>query len=108
MSLEKIKLSSNYDTIVNFLYEENDDLSSFLVDNYQKYIFSIKNKKSISNIDKTMNEYVKKEKFYKFVKENFKEEDKYDTYDKIVLKLNKLYKIYEEDVLKKFKSTRWL
>ena len=108
MSLEKVKLSSNYDQIVNFLYEENDDLSSFLIDNYQKYIFSIKNKKSISNIDKTMSEYVKEESFYKFVKENFKEEDKYDTYDEIVLKLNKLYKVYEEEELKKIKSTRWL
>ena len=42
------------------------------------------------------------------VLENFKEEDKYDTYDKIVLKLNKLYKVYEEEELKKIKSTRWL
>lgn len=108
MSIDKVKLSSHYDEIVNFQYEDNDELSNFLIDCYQKYIFSIKNKKSISNIDKIMKEYVKKEDFYKFVKSNFNEEDRYDSFDRIMLNLNKLYKLFEEEKLKKIKSTRWL
>lgn len=108
MKLDIAKLSSTYDEIVNFLYEDNDELSIFLIDCYQKYLSSIKSSKSIKTIDKTMIEYVKKEEFYKFVKENFDIEDKYNTFDKIVLYLNKLYKNYEEEKMKKIKSTRWL
>lgn len=106
--LRKVNLSKNYDTIINFLYEENNEISKFLIECYQEYIFNIKNKKSISNIDNIMNEYVKKNGFYRFVNNYFKTDNKYNSFDKIILQLNKLYKEYEEDKIKNIKNTRWL
>lgn len=107
-NLAKVNLSSNYDKIVNFLYENDDQISRLLIECYQKYIFNIKNKNSISNVDKVMSEYIKKSDFYKTVQEYFKADEIYDSFDKIMLKIIKLYKLYEQQKYKNIKNTRWL
>lgn len=107
--IDLLQSSPNYDKIVNFLYEENDDISKLLIDYYQQYLFNIKSNKSKSNIDNIMNIYTEKTDFYKYVQQYFKENDDiYDTYDRVIKKLNKLYKNYDEEKLKKINNARWL
>lgn len=104
-------LTPNYDKIVNFLYEENDIISKYLIECYQEYIFNIKNKKSKLIIDDVMNEYIKKEEFYKYVFNHFNpsfSSELYDSYDKVIRKLINLHKEYETNTLKKINNTRWL
>ena len=104
----KLKYTPNYDKIVNFLYEESDEISNKLIECYQEYIFNIKNKKCKEKIDIVMDEYTNKDFFYKYVQDYFSNNDLYDTYDKIVIKLNKLYKDFEEEKYKNIKTARWL
>ena len=97
----------NYDKIINFLYEENTTITKLLINSYQEYIFNTKSSRSKKNIDKIMGLYINKDEFYKYVKENLKD-DIYLPYDKVIRKLNKIYKQYENDKYKKIKITRWL
>jgi len=57
-----------------------------------------------------MNVYTDKDAFYNYVNDYFKTNNSelYDSYDKVVLKLNKLYKNYEEEKYKKINPSRWL
>lgn len=112
MSVElKLKDCPNYDKIVNFLYEENDTISKLLIHCYQEYSFTIKSNKSRLHIDEIMNLYTDKGDFYKFIQNYFdvsKSNELFDSYDKLIIKLNRLYKTYEEEKLKKVKNARWL
>lgn len=104
-------LTPNYDKIVNFLYEESDIISKYLIECYQEYIFKIKSRKSKLIIDNVMMEYTKKEEFYKYVINHFNpnfSSELYDSYDKVIRKIINLYKDYEKNTLKKINNTRWL
>ena len=105
----KLKDCPNYDRVVNFLYENNDFISQILVDCYQKYLVSIKSSISRSNIDNIMNIYVDKKRFYKYVQRYFNHnlEEIYDTFDKVIMKLYRLYKNYESDKYRKISNSRW-
>ena len=96
----------NYDKIVNFLYEENDAITKKIIESYQEYIFSIKNNKCKKNIDKVLSEYILKENFYKYVKENFDNEVLYSTYDIVIKKISMCYKNYYDTYT--IKNSRWL
>lgn len=98
----------NYDKILNFLYEENTIITKLLINSYQEYIFNVKNSRSKKNIDKIMGLYIDKGDFYKYVLDNIKIEDVYLPYDKVIKKLNEVYKKYEIDIYIKIKNTRWL
>lgn len=106
--IKEIKYSPNYDKIVNFLYEDNDEISKKIIESYQEYIFNIKNKKCKENIDSVLNNYTDKGDFYKYVQDYFNSHDLYETYNNIIIILNKLYKEYEEAKLKTIKNVRWL
>lgn len=97
----------NYDVITNFLYEENTTITKLLINSYQEYVFNIKSSRSKKNIDNIVNLYIQKGDFYKYVIENI-EDDIYFPYDKVIRKLNNIYKKYEIEKYKKIKSTRWL
>lgn len=98
----------NYDKIINFLYEENTTITKLLINSYQEYIFNIKSSKSKKNIDSIMSLYIDKGDFYKYVLNNINIDDIYVPYDKVIKKLNEIYKKYESDKYKKIKNTRWL
>lgn len=97
----------NYDVITNFLYEENTTITKLLINSYQEYVFNIKSSRSKKNIDNIMGLYIEKGDFYKYVIENIKD-DIFLPYDKVIRKLNNIYKKYEIDKYKKIRNTRWL
>lgn len=106
-----IKNSPHYDKIVAFQYEDNDIVSKLLIECFQAYLGHIKSKKSKYNIDKIMDEYTNKFTFYQYVQNYFNPSeslDLCDSFDKVMLKLNKLYKNYIEEQNKVIESTRWL
>ncbi len=106
-----INCCKHYDKIVNFLYLENDTISKLLIDYYQEYVFNIKSEKSKIKLDEIMNLYTDKEDFYKYVQNAFdlkKNNEIYDNYDKVIRKLLKIYKQYENDRLVKIENSRWL
>ncbi len=106
-----VNFCKNYDKIVNFLYLENDIISKLLINYYQEYIFNIKSEKSKKKLDEIMNLYTDKGDFYKFIQTFFSlnnSNEIYDNYDKVIRKLLKLYKQYENDTSKKIKNSRWL
>ena len=95
----------NYDEIVNFLYSGNDEISKYLIDCYQEYIFNVKSLKSKINIDNIMKEYIEKKDFYKYVQNYFdvcKNADIFNSYDKVVRKLFKLYILLLKLILLQF------
>jgi len=107
--IEVIESSPNYDKIVNFLYEDNDIVSKLLIDYYRQYLFNIKSNKNKLNIDNIMNIYTDKEDFYKYIQEYFINSDEiYDTYDRAIRLLNKLYRQFEYERIRKIKNARWL
>lgn len=103
-----LKDAVNYDTIINFLYEENTTITKLLINSYQEYIFNIKSSRSKKNIDKIVFLYIDKGDFYRYVNDNIELDDIYLPYDKVMKKLNDYYKKYEIDKYKKIKNTRWL
>ena len=111
MNLVKITDCPNYDKIVNVLYLENDIISKLLIEYYQEYVFNIKSEKSKLKIDSIMSLYADKEDFYKYVQNYFdisNNNEIYDSYDKVIRKLVKVYQEYEINALKNIKNSRWL
>ena len=110
MNLISVNSCPHYDKIVNFLYLENDINSKFLINCYQEYIFNIKSEKSKLKIDMIMGLYTEKEDFYKYTQSYFElsNNEIFDSYDKVIRKLIKVYKEYEIEKLKKIKNSRWL
>ena len=106
-----IKSSPHYDKIVEFLYEDNDLISKLIISHYQDYLANIKSKQSKLNIDHIMDVYTEKEEFYKYVQNYFDLEvnqDLLDSYDKVMLRIIKLYKLFEEERIKAINSARWI
>ena len=101
------KDTENYDKIINFLYEENTTITKLLINSYQEYVFNIKSSRSKKNIDKIMGLYIDKGDFYKYILDNI-DDNIYLPYDKVIRKLNNIYKQYEIDRYRKFKNARWL
>ncbi len=106
-----INCCKHYDKIVNFLYVENDIISELLINYYQEYVFNIKSEKSKAKLDEIMSLYTDKDDFYKYVQKFFTLENNnsiYDSYDKVIRKLLKIYKQYEIDKLARIENSRWL
>ncbi len=106
-----VKCSPNYNDIVNFLYEDNSVISNFIISYYQEYLSSIKSKKSKEKLDLVLKEYIKKEEFYKYVQKHFDIEETnklFDNYIKVMQKMYKLYRQYEDRKYKQINNTRWL
>ena len=55
--------------------------------------------------------YIEKRNFYKYIQNHFnlnESNELFDSYDKVIIKLNRLYNNYEEEKLKLLKNTRWI
>ncbi len=95
----------DYD-IVNFLYEDNDIVSDFIISYYHEYLSSNKNNK---NIEKIYKEYILKDKFYKYVQEYFDinhTNNIFKDYYSVINELKIIYKKYNRS--KDFRNSRWI
>lgn len=100
-----IKVKQN-DKILNFLYEDNDEISKKLIECYQELMFN-KNK-NIKLFYQILDEYTNKNGFYKYLQQNFPDEDLYELNDQIIKKVISIYKRYQIDKLKVINNARWL
>lgn len=102
------KYSPNYDKIVNFLYEDDDFVSSRLITIYRDYLFGNNNRYK-KKLDMVLGSYTDKSEFYRYVEDYFRKDDNLlDTDEKILNKLIHLYDEFEKEKLRKINNTRWL
>lgn len=101
-----INNSPNYDKIVNFLYQENDEISKILIENYQEYLFG--NNKNKKKLDMIFDIYTNKDEFYRYIQSYFLEynDELYNL--KLMSNICKLYDNFEKEKLSKIDNVRWL
>lgn len=101
-----INNSPNYDKIVNFLYQETDEISKILVENYQEHLFG--NNKNKKKLDMIFDIYTNKDEFYHYI-QNYFSEFKDELYSsKLMSIMSKLYDSFEKERLSKIDNARWL
>lgn len=103
-----INNSPNYDKIVNFLYQENDEISKVLIENFQEHLFG--NNKNKKKLDIVFDAYTNKDEFYRYIQNYFKEfsDDLYSPCVKLMNNMCRLYDRFEEERLSKIDNVRWI
>lgn len=98
---EILEMCPNYDLIVNFICEEEDDNSSDFIDYYRDFVHSIPIElNKLKKLDEAMAKYVKDHKFRKEICDN--------VIDINIDVINEFYDDYMEEVTKSFGNTQWL
>ncbi|MDD2434780.1 MAG: hypothetical protein PHO63_00820 [Bacilli bacterium] len=115
ISNKVLKYSPNYNDIVNYNFDEDDFVSQRIINYYQEYLFGNIYKpqlKKIKVFDKIVWEYIKNDQFYQYVQYYLKElelsNSDLDYYEHLDRNLEKLYKDFDKNSLKKVVSTKWL
>jgi len=102
MTLKDIlEMCPNYDTIVNFICEKEDDCSIEFIDYYRDYVHSIPVElNKLKKLDEAMLKYVKDHRFRKEIGN--------DVVDVNIDVICEFYDEYMEERLKNFGNTQWL
>lgn len=99
-----------YGKIVDYIYEEDDQISDYLINYYRDYV--IKNicdtnlKNIITQLDLVLYQYINDIKFNTYVKDYLK--DSLDTILCLDQTLIQLYDGFNKNKLKKVTNTKWL
>lgn len=115
MKTKALKCTPNYNEIINYNFDENDFVSQRIINYYQEFIFGNLYKpqpKKIRLFDKLVDEYIKNDRFYRYVQFYLKELElsngNMDYYENLDENLENLYKEFEKNNLSKVVSTKWL
>ncbi len=103
-----LKYCPNYDFIVAFDINANDNITKQLIDCYRDYIFNMdeKNKEDLNLIqqfDLSIFEYINNNKFFKKVQDHFSNNE-----DITIIEFNKLYLAYQDNLLNDITNTKWI
>lgn len=109
MTIDILKECKNYDSIVNYNYENDDFITDSIINLYQEQIFNSdhKNIRKIKSLDKIVMEYITNKSFNNFVKSYYLDE-KLNYFDKNDLKLIELYDRYKMNISGIIKQNRWI
>lgn len=101
-----LKCCPNYDEIISYNINDNDEISRDLINYYEDFVFlNFDDKSKISKLDLILYKYIKDREFYKFIQDRFKSEgDVLPLFDE----LKKLYEKFEKNTLKKVESAVWI
>lgn len=96
----------NYDDIINYTPQENDEITKDMIRYYQDYVFfNWDQVDKIKKLDIILNDYLKNRGFYKYIQIRFKEVgDFLPLYDILV----NLYNNYQIESMKKVNNTKWI
>ena len=88
----------NYDDIIGYIINDNDEISRNLINYYEDYVFlNFDDKNKINELDLILFEYINDKNFYRFIQNRFK-------YEGDVLPIfDELKKLYEEFKLEEIK-----
>ncbi len=108
-----MKYAVNYNKVVSFIYDEEDFITTRLIDYYKDYVLNEKEaSRKIRSLDNIMVNYISDDDFKIYVKEHINEFstneygiDYYYDMDMILSKLFKNYIYYKEESIAK---TKWL
>ena len=102
-----LKYSPNYDKIVNFLYQTNDEISKQLIEYFQDYLFESRSRYK-TKMDFVLDKYTDEDEFFNYVQKYFSENEIYGEGSKILKKLCQLYDQYEKEKYQKINNARWI
>ncbi len=112
-----VELCPYFFKIINFEYDDSDEVSKRLIAIYQKYLFSIdpKNKDEaikVQLLDKIINKYIDDYFFRKLLRKDLFEikvsSKKSNIMSSIVNGLIKIYNRYEEGITRNIYISRWI
>lgn len=114
---EIVNMCSNFFKIINFEYDDKDEITKKIISIYQKYIFSIdiNNNEEVEKIkllDKLINKYIDDYFFRKMLKKDIFEikisSKNSNIMTSIVNGLIKIYNKYEEGITRNIYVSRWI
>lgn len=109
-----LKYAPHYDSIVSFIFNEDDFITKRIISYYQEYLLGVIkcNNYRVRALDRTIYEYLTDKKFNKYVINFLLElEDSnsdIDYYNNLDINLPKLKRKYEKDNLELISNARWL
>ena len=111
MSTSNMKIAfstcKNYDKIVNFNYNLDDEISEKVIESYKMCILNpnVKVKKEeLKGLDEAVNEYVENRRFFKYIQDSLKNLISKNLIDEVL----KLYRIFKHNEFKAYANTDWI